>query len=103
MMKKRTIIRAAIIVALCIVVVAYLAPKNILPKSTSRLPELSDVMEMHPADVNSLLPGYYREQLIEGWGEPDFTGPNEDRWYLNERCLVVNSNNHGKVVVCGLS
>ena len=58
---------------------------------------------MDEADVNTLLIGYKRIQLIEVWGDPDSALENEDIWEINENIsLRVNSNNKGKIVICGL-
>lgn len=72
-------------------------------KSNDNLPALSTIAEMDEADVNTLLMGYKRIQLIEVWGEPDSVQPNEDIWIINDQVsLRVNSNNKGEVVICGL-
>lgn len=72
-------------------------------KSNDNLPVLDTIAEMDEADVNTLLMGYKRIQLIEVWGEPDEVQENEDIWEINDTVsLRVNSNNKGKVVICGL-
>lgn len=72
-------------------------------KSNDNLPALATIAEMDEADVNTLLMGYKRIQLIEVWGEPDSIQPNEDIWIINDQVsLRVNSNNKGEVVICGL-
>ena len=72
-------------------------------KSNDNLPALSTIAEMDEADVNTLLMGYKRIQLIEVWGEPDSVQPNEDIWIINDQVsLRVNSNNKGEVVIYGL-
>ena len=72
-------------------------------KSNDNLPALAAIAEMDEADVNTLLIGYKRIQLIEVWGNPDSTLENEDIWEINEDIsLRVNSDNKGKIVVCGL-
>ena len=73
------------------------------PKSTKNIPDLSSIAQMEEAEVNQLIVGYSRNQLIEVWGEPDISGNNEDRWQLSTTAtLVVNTNNKGEVVVCGI-
>lgn len=42
------------------------------------MPALAAIAEMDEADVNTLLIGYKRIQLIEVWGSPDSTLENED-------------------------
>ena len=72
-------------------------------KSNDNLPTLAAAAEMDEADVNTLLIGYKRIQLIEVWGNPDSALENEDIWEINDDIsLRVNSNNKGKVVICGL-
>lgn len=72
-------------------------------KSNDNLPALATIAEMDEADVNTLLMGYKRIQLIEVWGDPDSIHPNEDIWIINNQVsLRVNSNNKGEVVICGL-
>lgn len=75
----------------------------VFPKSTKNIPELSSIAQMEEAEVNQLIVGYSINQLIEVWGEPDISGNNEVRWQLNTTAtLVVNTNNKGKVVICGI-
>ena len=63
----------------------------------------SSIAQMEEAEVNQLIVGYSINQLIEVWGEPDISGNNEVRWQLNTTAtLVVNTNNKGKVVICGI-
>jgi len=72
-------------------------------ESFDSLPSLEVVAEMDEADVNTLLMGRDRAQLVEVWGEPDSEKPNEDIWVINKAAyLLVNSNNNGEVVICGL-
>ena len=72
-------------------------------KCFTTFPSLDVIAEMDEADVNSLLMGRDRAQLIEVWGEPDSVKPNKDIWVINEDAyLLVNSNNNGEVVICGL-
>lgn len=67
------------------------------------MPALAAIAEMDEADVNTLLIGYKRIQLIEVWGSPDSTLENEDVWEINEDIsLRVNSDNKGKIVIWGL-
>ena len=72
-------------------------------KSNDNLPSLSIIAKMDEADLNTLLMGYKRIQLIEVWGEPDSVWENEDIWVISDTVsLRVNSNNKGEVVICGL-
>ena len=72
-------------------------------KCFTTLPSLDVIAEMDEADVNSLLMRRDRAQLVEVWGEPDSVKSNEDIWIINEDTyLLVNSNNNGEVVICGL-
>lgn len=72
-------------------------------KSNDNLPALASIAEMDEADVNTLLFGYKRIQLIEVWGEPVSVQENEDIWKINDNISIrVNSNNKGEVVICGL-
>lgn len=64
------------------------------------MPALAAIAEMDKADVNTLLIGYKRIQLIEVWGSPDSILENEDIWEINEDIsLRVNSDNKGKIVI----
>lgn len=64
------------------------------------MPALAALAEMDEADVNTLLIGYKRIQLIEVWGSPDSTLENEDIWEINEDIsLRVNSDNKGEIVI----
>ena len=93
-MKK---ILALFLVMCCIVSLAA------CDKDTNNLPSLTSVAEMEEAAVNELLKGYYRDQLIEVWGEPTSSNDNEDIWVIDDTVLTVNTNNKDKVVVCGLN
>ena len=73
-----------------------------LRKSTAQLPALEELSEMSEADVNSLLPGYRIDQLIEVWGEPDVDEPNEARWRIGDVTLTVSYRPDDVVAVCGL-
>ena len=53
-------------------------------KSNDNLPALAAIAEMDEADVNTLLIGYKRIQLIEVWGNPDSTLENEDTYSNDE-------------------
>ena len=101
-MKQKSILVLAIILVLVLSVSAWFyAYYN--RKSNDNLPKLDYIAEMDEADVNTLLMGYKRIQLITVWGEPDSVQPNEDIWIINEEVsLRVNSNNKGEVVICGL-
>ena len=101
-MKKKLIIALFVILVLRIVVGNWFYGYY-NSKSNDNLPALSTITEMDEADVNTLLMGYKRIQLIEVWGEPDSVQPNEDIWIINDQVsLRVNSNNKGEVVICGL-
>jgi len=101
-MKKKLIIALFVILFLMIVVGTWFYGYY-NRKSNDNLPALSTIAEMDEADVNTLLMGYKRIQLIEVWGEPDSIQPNEDIWIINDQVsLRVNSNNKGEVVICGL-
>lgn len=98
-MKRKTII-SAIAIMLCIVTLCciYISAKN-----SKKIPELSVIAQMEEAKVNEVIVGYYRNQLIEVWGEPNLSQDNRDTWQLdNNMTLVVSTNNKGKVVVCGI-
>lgn len=71
-------------------------------KNCDNLPSLTSISQMEEAEINSFLPGYTAQQLINVWNEPDEKSPNEDIWYIGNRRLIVNYNNAGKVVICGL-
>ena len=101
-MKKKLIIALFVILVLMIVVGTWFYGYYNC-KSNDNLPTLAIIAEMDEADVNTLLMGYKRIQLIEVWGEPDSVQPNEDIWIINDQVsLRVNSNNKGEVVICGL-
>ena len=101
-MKKKLIIALSVILVFAVVVGAWFYGYY-NRKSNDNLPALSTIAEMDEADVNTLLMGYERIQLIEVWGEPDIIQPNEDIWIINDQVsLRVNSNNKGEVVICGL-
>lgn len=100
MKKNRLFTVVGIVIALCIAITLYMF---VSPKSTKNIPELSSIAQMEEAEVNQLIVGYSINQLIEVWGEPDISGNNEVRWQLNTTAtLVVNTNNKGKVVICGI-
>lgn len=100
MKKNRLFTVVGIVIALCIAIALYMF---VSPKSTKNIPELSSIAQMEEAKVNQLIVGYSINQLIEVWGEPDISGNNEVRWQLNTTAtLVVNTNNKGKVVICGI-
>lgn len=100
-MKKNRLFKVVgIVIALCIAIALYIF---VSPKSTKNVPELSSISQMEEVEVNQLIVGYSINQLIEVWGEPDISGNNEVRWQLNTTAtLVVNTNNKGKVVICGI-
>lgn len=100
MKKSRLFTVIGVVIALCIAIALYMF---VSPKSTKNIPDLSSIAQMEEAEVNQLIVGYSRNQLIEVWGEPDISGNNEDRWQLSTTAtLVVNTNNKGEVVVCGI-
>lgn len=101
-MKKKLLIASSIILIFALTVGAWFYGYY-NRKSNDNLPKLATIAEMDEADVNTLLMGYKRIQLIEVWGEPDSIQPNEDIWKINDEVsLRVNSNNKGVVVICGL-
>lgn len=101
-MKKKISIALFLILTFAVVVGAWFYGYY-NRKSNDNLPSLDTIAEMDEADVNTLLMGYQRIQLIEVWGEPDNVQENEDIWKINDTIsLRVNSNNKGKVVICGL-
>ena len=73
-------------------------------KSNDNLPDLLSIAQMDEAEVNNILSGYKRTQLLELWGEPQFSNSSEDVWFLNNTdWLTVNyKNDNEKVVVCGI-
>lgn len=87
-----------LLLALCCIMNLVACSKN-----TDNLPALSFISEMEAATVNDLLKGYYRDQLIEVWGEPTNSSDNEAIWITDDMTLTVNMNNKDKVVVCGLN
>ena len=97
-MKKKWLV--ALVVMLSVVLLCCTGCS--LGKSTARLPALEELSGMSEADVNSLLPGYRMEQLIEVWGEPDVDEPNGARWRIGDVTLTVSYRPDGVVAVCGL-
>ena len=71
-------------------------------KNCDNLPNLTTIAQMEESEINSILPGYTVQQLINVWNEPDKKSPNENIWYIGNRRLIVNYNNAGKVIICGL-
>lgn len=101
-MKKKLLIASSIILIFVLTVGAWFYGYY-NRKRNDNLPNLATIAEMDEADVNTLLMGYKRIQLIEVWGEPDSIQPSEDIWIINDEVsLRVNSNNKGVVVICGL-
>lgn len=99
-MKKKVTL---IITVIFVIVAIFLMAGTNSYKYFATLPSLEVVAEMDEADVNSLLMGRDRAQLVEEWGEPDSVKSNEDIWVINQSAyLLVNSNNNGEVVICGL-
>lgn len=101
MKQKNAIVLASLLVLLLSVGAWFYTYHN--RKSNDNLPTLASMEEMDEADVNTLLMGYNRNQLIEVWGKPDDAKENEDIWVINDVLrLRVNSNNKGEVIICGL-
>lgn len=101
-MKKKALVFGSIAVLLVVLVSVWLYGYH-SRKSNDNLPALAAIVKMEEADVNSILPGYNIEQLREVWGEPVQSSANEDVWQAeDDTFLVVNYNNLGEVVVCGL-
>ena len=101
-MKKKNLI-AAFGILLLLVGIAVWVCSFYYRKSNDNLPTFATIAEMEASDVNSLLIGYKRTQLIEVWGEPDSVQENEDVWKINDTVnLKVNYNNKGEAVICGL-
>lgn len=100
-MRKKCLVLLAVltVIALCVCVWFYGYCSR---KSNDNLPELATIAEMSEADVNSLLPGYKNSQLKEVWGEPNRSKDNTSYWEIGDKTLIVNYNNKGIVVVCGL-
>ena len=99
-MKKKIIM---IVSTIFIIVILLAIVGSNSYKCFTTLPSLDVIAEMDEADVNSLLMGRDRAQLAEEWGEPDNVKSNEDIWVINQYAyLLVNSNNNGEVVICGL-
>ena len=71
-------------------------------KSNDNLPSLQSIAQMDEAEANNLLSGYKRAQLLEVWGEPQYSNSLEDVWFLNTTdLLTVNyKNDNEKVVIC---
>lgn len=99
-MKKNKIMIISIILVIGVLLARFSVKST---KCFATLPSLEVVAEMDEADVNTLLMGRDRVQLVEVWGEPDSVKTNEDIWVINQSAyLLVNSNNDGEVVICGL-
>ena len=99
-MKKKVMLIATVIFVTA-ALFAIARTKSI--KCFTTLPSLEVIAEMDEADINSLLMGRDRAQLVEVWGEPDSVKTNEDIWVINKAAyLLVDSNNSGEVVICGL-
>ena len=99
MKKKSVIVSILMAIGLC---VAILVCIYFSPKSSANLPDLVSIAQMEEAEVNKVLAGYYRNQLIEVWGEPDVSTVNEDIWQIGDVLLIVNYKNDGKVAICDL-
>lgn len=100
-MKKKIIIGAVLVVIILCIVAWFYGYYN--HKSNDNLPVISSIVQMDEADVNELLVGYHKEQLIEVWGEPDNSSDNEYVWKTDDAILTVNTNNKEKIVVCSVS
>lgn len=101
-MKKKALIFGSLAVLLVVLVSVWIYGYH-NRKSNDNLPALAVIAQMEEADVNRVLPGYNIEQLREVWGEPVQSSANEDVWQAEDgTILVVNYNNLGEVVVCGL-
>ena len=103
-MKKKTTVLIAIIAILILAAAAwFFGYYN--RKSTDNLPSLAAIAQMEEAEVNRIVCGYRRGQLVEVWGSPDESSPMEDIWTIKDNItLTVNYyNNDDKAVICGLS
>lgn len=99
-MKKKVML---IVTVIFVIAALFAIARTKSTKCFTTLPSLEVIAEMDEADINSLLMGRDRAQLVEVWGEPDSVKSNEDIWGINEAAyLLVNSNNNGEVVICGL-
>ena len=74
-------------------------------KSNDNLPNLTSIAQMDEAEVNKIVCGYRREQLVEVWGAPDESSSTEDIWIIEDSItLTVNyHNSNDKAVICDLS
>lgn len=72
--------------------------------SNDNMPNLHSIAQMDEAEVNNILSGYTRTQLLEVWGSPEYSNSSEDVWLLDDiACLTVNyKNDSEKVVICGI-
>ena len=97
-MKKKRIVALILIIGILLLGCTGCS----LGKRTARLPVLEELSEMSEADVNSLLPGYRIDQLIEVWGEPDVNDGTEARWRIGDVTLTVSYRPDDVIAVCGL-
>lgn len=98
-MKKKYLILLAVLILVCVFAWFY---GYYHYKSNDNLPALASIAEMSEADVNSLLPGYKIDQLIEVWGEPDHSENNTCYWKIGDKTLIVNYKNNDVIAICGL-
>mgnify|MGYP000033199973 FL=1 len=98
-MKKKHLILLAVVILVCVCAWFYGYYHH---KSNDNLPALASIAEMSEADVNSLLPGYKIDQLIEVWGEPDHSENNTCYWKIGDKTLIVNYKNNDVIAICGL-
>ncbi len=91
-MKKKLLIILAIVAALAICIFAWFYGYE-HRKSNDNLPALTTIAQMDEAELNKILPGYRIHQLIEVWGDPDFSQGNTGRWEIGNKSLIVSFNN----------
>lgn len=103
-MRKKLTTLVAVIVIIALAIVAWFYGYH-NRKSNDNLPSLTSIAQMDEAEVNKIVCGYRREQLVEVWGSPDESSSTEDIWIIEDSItLTVNyHNNNDKAVVCGLS
>jgi hypothetical protein len=70
-------------------------------KTLDNIPAPSVAAQMEEAEINSILPGYSIDQLIEVWGVPQSMTANEAIWQLDENIqLKVNFKNNKEIAIC---